>query len=104
MSMSRIIMNKAFFANKISERIMKEFYEYSMITTETYDLIELFYRASGCETQEEFCQKFVMVDPCSGKCFQCLFYKEDEGFDDTWGWVIDTNAMDEIMNDGKDCE
>lgn len=89
-----------FFAGKISERIMREYEEYSMITCETYDLIELFYRASGCETQEEFCSKFVLVSPVSGERFQCLFYEVDEGFDNTWGWVVDTVLMDEIIEEG----
>ena len=94
--------NKQFFAGKISDRIMKEYEEYSMITCETYDLIELFYRASGCKNQQEFCEKFVLVSPVSGKCFQCLFYEVDEGFDETWGWVIDTNLMNEIIAEEED--
>lgn len=91
--------NSQFFAYHIGERIMKEFYRDSMISCATYDLIELFYRASGCETQEEFCSKFLIVNPATGERFQALFYEEDEGFDDTWGWVIDTNLMEEMMDE-----
>lgn len=89
--------NSEYYAWQIGGRIMKEYYEYSMITVETYDLIELFYRASGCKNQQEFCERFVIVGP-SGERFQALFYEEDEGFDQTWGWVVDTNLMDEIMD------
>lgn len=89
--------NKQFFAAKVSNRIMREFEENSMISCEVYDMIELFYRASGCKNPEEFCSRFVLTNGRTGECFQVLFYEEDEGFDETWGWVIDTNSMEEII-------
>lgn len=89
--------NKQYFAAEVSNRIMKEFAENSMISCDTYDMIELFYRASGCKTPEEFCSHFVLTNGITGEHFQCLFYEEDEGFDDTWGWVVDTVRMEEII-------
>lgn len=89
--------NKQYFAWHISNQIMGEFSENSMISSDTYDMIELFYRASGCKTPEEFCGNFVLTNGETGEHFRVLFYEEDEGFDNTWGWVIDTALMEEII-------
>ena len=68
--------NKQFFAAEVSNRIMREFEENSMISCVTYDMIELFYRASGCKNPEEFCSRFVLTNSRTGECFQVLFYEE----------------------------
>ena len=103
--------NVQYFKHIIREMVVRDITTNSIVMGDTYDMIELLYQATREDwesakclrpdftARDFFAENFIIYSPISGKGCQCLFHEEDEGFGDTWGWVIDEVMLEEFLEE-----
>lgn len=103
--------NVQYFKHIIREKVVSDITTHSLVMGDTYDMIELLYQATredwesakclrpGFTARDYFAENFIIYAPMTGRGIQCLFHEEDEGFGDTWGWVIDEVRLEEFLEE-----